>query len=179
MCAEFAYHTGTFCGHIDFFHFGVWVVRVAGFHYLVCSTLHILDVMVLHVLRMLIVHLVCGFTLISTNVIVVVVIVPLVVQMCVHVLDVFSRVQLSGRHRESLLVEKCNDPLLAQHQLNHSFSFVLIEICVIFESCHTWLCDAGRCVGCLGRIDEIDSDTKARLRRIDLHLGVLLVLLPL
>ena len=175
--AKLAYHASPSSRHVYLFHLGFGVIGVTGLHDYVCSSLHILDVfmgLMVHVLLvMLIVHLVGGFTLIT------VVVVPLVVQVCVHVLDVFSRVQLSGSHRESLLIEECNDALLAQHQLNHSFSFVLVKICVIFEGCRTRLGDTSCGVGCLSRIDKVNSDSKARLRRIDLHLGVLLVLLAL
>ena len=50
-----------------------------------------------------------------------------------HVADVFGCVHLCRGHGESLLVEEGNDPLLTQHQLNHSFSFVLVEIVILVE----------------------------------------------
>lgn len=96
-----------------------------------------------------------------------------------HVVDILGGVHLLRRHWERLLVQKRNHSLLAQHQFNHSFSFMLVEFVVLIEcgiagirtratnSAHVRL-----------RVNQIDTDAETWLRRILLLLSLSLVLLP-
>ena len=97
----------------------------------------------------------------------------------IHILYIIGILHLCRGHGERFLVEEGNDTLLAQHKLNHSFSFVLIKFIFLIEtalaagSSHAAVDARG-----LRWCHKVDSDTKARLRRVHLHLGVSLVVLP-
>ena len=56
---------------------------------------------------------------------------------------------------------------------------MLVQLSVVFEGSNSRLGHSSRRIWRLGRIDQIDSDTESRLRRVHLHLSMLLVLLPL
>ena len=94
----------------------------------------------------------------------------------IHILYIFGILHLCRGHGERFFVEEGDDTLLAQHQLNHSFSFVLIKFIFFIEtalatgSSHSTIDARG-----LRWCHEVDSDAKARLRRVHLHLGVSLV----
>ena len=97
----------------------------------------------------------------------------------IHVLYIFSILHLCRGHWECFLIEESDYTLLAQHQLDHSFSFVLIKFILFIEgalstgSSHSTI-DTSSLRWC----HEVDADTKARLSRIHFHLGVSLVMFP-
>ena len=97
----------------------------------------------------------------------------------IHILYVFSVLHLSRRHGERFLVEKSDYTLLAQHQFDHSFSFVLIKFILLIESAlSTWGSHSAINARRLGWCYEVDSDAKAGLSRVYFHLSVSLVMFP-
>ena len=84
---------------------------------------------------------------------------------------------LCGGHGERLLIQKSDDTLLAQHQLNHSFSLVLVEL--IFFICSGLAKSSRRHRTGSRRVDQIDTDTKTWLSGVHLHLSMFLVLFTL
>ena len=97
--------------------------------------------------------------------------------MSIHIADIVHPVHLCRGHHESLLVKEGNHALLRQHQLNHALSFMLIQFVVFIETCSVGSCTTRG--GALTRVNEVDTDAKARLGRVDLHLSMLAMLLPL
>lgn len=97
----------------------------------------------------------------------------------IHILYIFSILHLCRRHGECFLIEESDYTLLAQHQLDHSFSFVLIKFILFVEgalsagSSHTAINTSS-----LRWCHEIDADTETRLSRVHFHLGVSLVMFP-
>ena len=97
----------------------------------------------------------------------------------IHVLYIFSVLHLCRRHGESFLIEKSDYTLLAQHKLDHSFSFVLIKFIFLIESALTTRCSHSAIdTRSLWWCHEIDAYTEARLSRVNFHLGVSLVMFP-
>ena len=95
--------------------------------------------------------------------------------MSIHIADIIHSVHLSGGHHESLLVKEGNHAFLRQHQLNDSLSFMLIQFVVFVEACSVRSSTTRG--GTLTGVNEVDTDTKARLGRVDLHLSMLAMLL--
>ena len=97
----------------------------------------------------------------------------------IHILYIFSILHLCRCHWESFFIEESDYTLLAQHQLNHSFSFVLIKFILFVESTlSTGGSHSAIDTRSLGRCHEVDADTKTRLSRVHFHLGVPLVMFP-
>ena len=97
----------------------------------------------------------------------------------IHILYIFSILHLSRGHWECFLIEESDYTLLAQHQLDHSFSFVLIKFILLVESTlSTGGSHSTIDTSSLGRCHEVDADAKTRLSRVNFHLGVPLVMFP-
>ena len=75
----------------------------------------------------------------------------LTMELSVHIVHLVNSIDFSGGHNESLVVQKGDNTFLREHQLDHSFSFMLVKLVLFVMS----VC-AGYCAtGC------------ARLRRVD------------
>jgi len=48
----------------------------------------------------------------------------------VHITDLINTVHFCRCHHESFLIEECDDTLLRQHELDHTLSFMLVELVV-------------------------------------------------
>jgi len=48
----------------------------------------------------------------------------------VHIADLVNTVHLCRCHHESFLIKECDDTLLRQHKLDHTLSFMLVELVV-------------------------------------------------
>ena len=99
-----------------------------------------------------------------------------------HVLDILSILHFSGGHRESLLIKKSNDSLLAEHELDDTLSFVLVKVIIFIEDSGAILALSSLSPSChsasgLWWRDEIDTDAQSRLRSVNFHLSMFLVLL--
>jgi hypothetical protein len=96
-----------------------------------------------------------------------------------HVVHTFLVGHLERSHVEGFVIQERDDSLLAKHKLNNAVSLMSVELVLVLTSCGDARGRATRGSFLGSASDHIDTDAQTWSRRINLHLGLLLVLFAL